>query len=108
MLGNDKWLPIINKLLRGGDSERREARAIMWLEVADYVVRCAKMPIGPPGDDEDERRDIAVAVLRTLEKKDYAHVREWEARQLQGRNAAPWWGFVKMVACCRGIERARG
>jgi hypothetical protein len=107
MLPNDQWPALVDALLRGSAAQRREARATMWLEVDDFVVSHARLPIGPLGDDEDERRAIAVRVLRTLERADLAQIREWERRQRRRLDAAPWWGFVRMVAVRRAIDHAR-
>jgi len=107
MISNDQWLAIIRELLRGSERTRRRAREVLWLEIFRYVVHRAKLPIGPLANDPDERREIALRVLQKLERNNYAHLREWEHRQCQRRNAAPWWGFVKVVAIHRAIEHAR-
>jgi hypothetical protein len=101
------WLKTINELLRGTEDERRDARTIVWLRTTDYIMHHRKLPLGPLGDDPEERRNLATKVLEKLERNDHEHIREWERRQRQGRNAASWLGFVRMVACRMAIDRTR-
>jgi len=107
MIPNDEMLAIIRELLQGSEPARKRARAVLWSEVDRYVVYRANLPIGPLADDRDERRNIALRVMEKLERDDCADLREWEHRQCERRNAAPWWGFVKTVAKHRAIDHAR-
>ena len=106
---NEDWPGIIDRLLRSGaDAEQKTARETMWVQVDHYVVYRAKLPIGPLNEDEDTRRDIAVRLLRRLEKDRFRHVREWRERQRRREAHASWWGWIRMMASSLGIDFARG
>lgn len=106
---NADWPGIIDQLLGSGtDAEHRAARETMWVEVQEYVVCSAKLPIGPLNEDEDARRDIAVNLLRRLEQDQFRHVREWRRRQRDRKDHASWWNWIRLMASSLGIDYARG
>jgi hypothetical protein len=107
MLPDQQWAEIVNQLLRGTEGERRAARAAIWRRVNNYVARKARLRAGPLPDDDVGRRDIALRVIETLERDDFAQIREWERRQRADRDAASWWTFVNMIVYCRAVELER-
>jgi hypothetical protein len=104
---DEQWVKIIDDLLGDARKEREAARSVVWSEVLHFVVHSARLEIGPLREDEEVRRDIGVRVLKKLESNDYAHLREWRARQLRKRDHASWWGFIKLVTRHRAIEYVR-
>jgi hypothetical protein len=106
---NAYWPGIIDRLLgQATDADHKAARETMWVEVEQYVVHAARLPIGPLNEDEDARRDVAVSVLRKLEQGQFRHLREWRQRQRRGTDHASWWGWIQLMAWSLGIDLARG
>lgn len=109
LVPNKHWLGIVDRLLgEGTDAEQVDARETMWLEVERYVVRFARLPIGPLADDPDVRLDIAARLLRRLEQGDFRHVRLWRERQRYRQDGASWWGWISMMTRSLAIDVARG
>lgn len=103
------WSGIVERLFRAGTKEEWEkARKAMWLGVEEYVVYRAKLRIGPLNDDEDARRDIAVAVMEKLERNDYAHLVAWLERPRRRDLATSCWILVKTITRSMAIDFARG
>lgn len=106
---NADWAGIVDRLLGGGTrTDQAKARETMWVEVEQYVVKLARLPIGPLNEDEDARRTIAVNLLRRLEQREFRHVREWRQRQQRRKDHTSWWGWIQLMAWSLGIDFARG
>lgn len=107
LLPNQDWPGIIDRLLGAGtQAEQVAARETMWIEVQRYVVRFARLPIGPLTEDLEVRLDIAVSLLRRLEQGGCRHVRIWRERHRQ-RQAASWWGWIGLMTRTLAIDVAR-
>ena len=103
------WPDIIDQLLDSPQPRDRDnARVTMWVEVVHYVVRRARLPLGPLNDDEEIRHDVAVRVLERLERDGNKRIRQWRERQREKRDHATWWGWILRVACSTSIDLARG
>jgi hypothetical protein len=109
LVPNKHWLGIVDRLLgEGTQTEQLDARETMWVEVERYVVRFARLPIGPLADDPDVRLDIAAKLLGRLEQNDFRHVRTWRERQRYRQDGAAWWGWIGMMTRSLAIDAARG
>jgi hypothetical protein len=104
---NEDWPGIIDRLL-GSGGLAEAAREIMWVEVQQYVVSVARLPIGPLNEDEEVRGDVAVGVLHRLERNDHRHLRTWRQRQHEQQGHTPWWNYIQMMAASLAIDAARG
>lgn len=103
------WPDIIDQLLDSPKPRDRDnARVTMWVEVVHYVVRRARLPLGPLSDDEEIRHDVAVRVLERLERDGNRRIREWRDRQRARRDHASWWGWILRMAWSISIDLARG
>lgn len=108
LVPNKFWHGIVDRLLgEGTGAEQADARETMWLEVERYVVRFARLPIGPLGDDPDVRLDIAAQLLRRLEKDSFRYIRAWRERQRYRQDGAEWWGWIGMMTRRLAIDAAR-
>jgi hypothetical protein len=109
LVPNKHWLDIVDRLLgEGTPTEQVDARETMWVEVERYVVRFARLPIGPLADDPDVRLDIAAKLLGRLEQDNFRHVRTWRERQRYRQDGAAWWGWIGMMTRSLAIDVARG
>jgi hypothetical protein len=109
LVPNKHWLGIVDRLLgEGTQTEQLDARETMWVEVERYVVRFARLPIGPLADDPDVRLDIAAKLLGRLEQNDFRHIRTWRERQRYRQDGAAWWGWIGMMTRSLAIDVARG
>ena len=106
LLPNEKWPALIDRLLAGTNTERETARTTMWVEVDHFVLRCARLPIGKLNDDDDALRDIAVRVMKRLERNNYQHIRTWRMKQGEPR-AQRWWRYIDTVAYSVSVDYAR-
>ena len=106
LLPNEKWPELVDRLLEGTPQERETAWTTMWVEVDHFVIRCAKLPIAKLNDDEDAVRDIAVRVMKRLERNNYQHLRTWRRKQGQPR-AQVWWRYIDTVAYTVAVDYAR-
>jgi hypothetical protein len=102
-----EWMAIVNDLLEGDERARKLARNELWAQVIALVTTVMRLPVGPLNDDPDAKRDIAIRTIEKLEANDFAHLKEWRARQLRGRSCAQLLGFVKLVARGCAINFAR-
>jgi hypothetical protein len=107
LVPDKQWLGIIDRLLEGTPAEQAEARKTLWVEVERYVVSFAQLPIGPLSDDADVRHDIALRVLRKLEKRDCRHLRLWLERQRHRQDSSVWWGWISTMTRHMAIDVAR-
>lgn len=108
LVPNKHWPAIIERLLDGTDAERDEARHTLWVEVQRYVLRFAKLPIGPLADDPEVRADLVVQVLHRLERDGSRHLRLWREGQRSGQTSITWWGLIGMMTRHLAIDIARG
>jgi len=104
---DEEWPLIIAALLGDDLRMRQEARALLWTEVQEYVLHRAQLPLPQVVDDKDVRLDIALAVLRKLERNNYAALCEWRVRHASGRNASRWWTFVSVITKSATIDWVR-
>lgn len=106
LLPNEKWPELVDRLLEGNNLERETAWNTMWVEVDHFVLRCAKLPIAKLNDDDDALRDIAVRVMKRLERNNFQHLRTWRRKQGQPR-AQVWWRYIDTVAYTVAVDYAR-
>src|SRR5262249_46217767 len=71
-----EWAILITALLGDDRQEHRKAWALLWRTVQDYVEHSVRLDIRPLSDDEETRQELALMVLRKLERNDYAYLRE--------------------------------
>ena len=107
LVPNKHWPAIIDRLLDGTDAERDEARDTLWVEVQRYVLRFARLPIGPLADDPEVRADVAVKVLDRLERNGYRHLRLWREGQRVRQTRTTWWGLLGTMTRHLAIDVAR-
>ena len=104
---SESWLAIVDQLIEGSPTERRKAREILWQQVEEYVVKVARLPMGPLNEQDDARRAVALAVLQRLEQDQYRHVKAWRERQRLQRDNAAWWNWINVLARRAGVDVAR-
>jgi len=97
----DQITQIVDALSNAMPTTRENARTALLIEV-QAAVDGARLPPHLKSDPV-ARREIAAQVVRVLEAKDQAHLREWRRRVRHGDEPSSWGTFLRVVIAQQAI-----